>query len=87
MSKMAQCGLDMRFGAAHCGIWKGVELVIGANRVGNVYALHVELEKAMYQHAMYVEHEDVQSEWELWHPTPPTRTTRTRAVNDGLPNI
>ena len=45
--KIAQHGLDLRFGANQCDIFRENDLVVPANREGNVYTLNVKHERAM----------------------------------------
>ena len=60
--KISQHGLDMRFDANQCDMFRGNDLVVSAKREGNVYTLNVRHERAMV-----VDHNNAESKWELWH--------------------
>ncbi|KAJ0392280.1 hypothetical protein ATCC90586_011623 [Pythium insidiosum] len=84
--KVTQRGLDVKFGATHCSIWKEDKLVISAKRNGNAYVLNVE-----HEHAMYISHVGATSEWELWHARsghPSHKNYQlTQAATEGMPII
>nr|CCA24320.1 putative polyprotein [Albugo laibachii Nc14] len=84
--KIAQHGLNMRFGAKYCGIFRGNDLIISAKREGNIYTLNVEQE-----HVMVAEHKKAEDRWELWHDRMghPSYNVyqKTKLVTEGLPKF